>query len=206
MDIDTTIIAFDLHGVVLTPVWSSIMRAIWEFNHKLSIFGVLFKPRMLWLSFKLLLNHPTDEEFFTIIDKYSPTLMPLAVSIMMAHQPIKKTVDILHRLKNIGYELHIVSNIGPRRYQHLCKQFPALIKLFSCAKINNGDGLAMIKKPNPQFYADYLAHCNPFHKDIVFVDNEKANITAACKFNIIGIHFTSPEYLELQLKAQLDIM
>lgn len=205
MDISNIIVAFDLHGVVLTPEWSSALRAIWEFKHKFSILGVLFKPRMLWLSFKLLFNHPTDEEFFTIIDKYSPTLMPLALSIMNAHKPIKGTVSILHQLKDLGYELHIVSNIGPRRYHYLTQKFPELMNLFVAAKINNGDGLAIQKKPQPGFYRDYLRCYNPYDKTVIFIDNEKANLTTIDHDKMIGVLFKSPAVLEQQLK-ELEVL
>lgn len=205
MDISNIIVAFDLHGVVLTPEWSSVLRAIWEFKHKLHIFGVIFKPRMLWLSFKLLFNHPTDEEFFTIINHYSPKLMPLALSIMNSHKPIDGTVDIMHRLKRLGYELHVLSNIGPCRYHNLTQKFPELMRLFNAAKINNGNGLAIQKKPQPAFYRDYLSNYNPHDKTVVFIDNEKANLTTIDHNKMIGIHFKCPADLECQLR-KLNIL
>ena len=59
---------------------------------------------------------------------------------------MRGTVDILKELHAKGYVLHIVSNVGPRRFKTLKERFPQIMELFAMAKVNNGKAHAHHKK------------------------------------------------------------
>ena len=156
MNPSDTIIAFDLHSVVFAPNWKEVIKILWRWPHKLQIIACAFKPRFVWQGFRLLLHEPTDEEFFALFHERCPKLLPLAIELFNSFKPMRGTVDILKELHTKGYNLHIVSNVGPRRFKTLRERFPQIMDLFDKAKVNNGKAHAIIKKPNPQFFIEYL--------------------------------------------------
>lgn len=205
MNKSDTIVAFDLHSVVFTPNWKEVVRILWHWPHKWYIIGCAFKLRFVWQAFKLLFHEPTDEEFFSLFQEQCPKLLPLAIELFNSFKPFEGTVDILKELHTRGYILHIVSNVGPRRFKTLKERFPQIIDLFDAAKINNGKAHNIIKKPNPQFFMEYLRDFNPAGKRVIFIDNNKHNIEAAERFGMIGIVFKSPEQLRNAL-IQFNIL
>lgn len=205
MDTKDSLLAFDLHSVLFEPNWKEVAQVLWNYNHKLSIVALAFKPYLIYKSLRLLFNDATDEEFFALCEQHCPKLMPLVIDLMNAHRPIKQMVSILKELKAKGYTLHIISNIGPRRYPMLCSRFPELMSQFEQAKIIKGYTKELIKKPNPQFFKDYLHDFNPKNKTVIFIDDNKRNIKAAQSLGFIGICFENPQQLRTQL-ASMQIL
>jgi FMN phosphatase YigB (HAD superfamily) len=194
-----TIIAFDLHSVVFKANIQEMLHILWQWPKKLKLLLCGLNLKLIWKAFRLLLNDPTDEEFFALFQSYCPALLPLIVKLFNAFKPIDKTIDILKELKSQGYILHIASNIGPRRFTALQNRYPDIIGLFEKATINNGNIENLIKKPHPEFFEKYLRDNNPEHRPVIFVDDKLRNITAAQKHGIQGIQFHSPEQLRKAL-------
>lgn len=200
-----TILAFDLHSVVFTPNWKEIIRILWRWPHKLHMIVCAFNIRFVWKCFALLFKNPTDEEYFALFQKYCPKLLPLIIDLFNSFKPIDGMVSLLKALKAKGYELHIMSNIGPRRFTYLQQRYPHIIGLFNKAKINNGDIHHLIKKPSLDYFNSYLQDYNPEGKQVLFIDDNKQNIKAANCLGIQTILFTSLHKLRHTL-TQLNIL
>lgn len=195
MNPTNTILAFDLHSVIFAFNYKEALTILWKWPHKLSLFLCAFRIRLVWKSFALLFNDPTDEQYFALFQQYCPKLLPLIINLFNAFKPIDGMVNLLKDLKAKGYELHIVSNIGHRRLEFLKKRCPDIIALFDKAKITNGDVYHLIKKPSLEYFIGYLRDYNPTSKLIIFVDDKKQNIEAATSVGIVGIRFISADKL-----------
>ena len=195
MDSSNTILAFDLHSVIFTFNYKEALSIIFKWPDKLTLFLCAFKIRLVWKCFALLFHNPTDEEYFALFQQYCPKLLPLIIKLFNAFRPIKTMVDLLKELKAKGYELHIVSNIGERRFEFLKKRYPDIIALFDKAKITNSDVQHLIKKPSHEYFISYLKDYNSDHRSIIFIDDKEQNIEAATKAGIIGIRFISADKL-----------
>lgn len=200
MNSSNTIIAFDLHSVVFTFNYKKALSILWLWPHKLSLLLCMFRIRLVWKCFTLLFHSPTDEEYFSLFGQYCPKLLPLIIDLFNAFKPINSTVTLLKELKAKGYELHIMSNIGPRRFEYLKTHYPDIIALFDKAKINNGNMLHLIKKPNLEYFSDYVKNYNTHNKSILFIDDKEKNIESASALGIIGIRFTSTDKLQTALQ------
>lgn len=203
MDPINTIIVFDLHGVIFTPDWTKVFELLCNYDHKLYLISCGFRPRLVYKSLKLLLNNPTDEEFFALFKLYCPKFLPLAVDLMNAHKPVEPMVQILQELKFKGYALHVASNIGPNRFKFLCCKYPLIMNLFEKVKTTSGDLELLIKKPDIQFFKEYQKECNPENKPIIFVDDKKENIVSAQLLGFSGVRFKNVAQLLVQLNMLL---
>jgi FMN phosphatase YigB (HAD superfamily) len=199
MNPTNTIIAFDLHSVIFTLNYREAFSILWRWPHKVSLFLCGFRIRLVWKCLTLLFHNPTDEEYFALFQQYCPKLLPLIIELFNAFIPVDSMVDLLKELKENGYELHILSNIGPRRFEFLQKRYPDIIALFDKVKITNGNIRHLIKKPNLDYFMSYLRDCNPRGKLVLFIDDKKRNIEAANAVGIIGIKFTSADKLRCTL-------
>jgi len=188
------IIAFDLHGVLFRHDYKKMVRFFWQSPHKWELIRTTLNPA-LWLDIlKLSRTSTVPEAFIMQLAKQHSTirkLLPTIIHIMNAQMPHKKTVELLHALKQRGYQLHILSNIGETIYQDMKQQFPKILSLFdnvvvTCAA--NG----YISKPNPRMYYAYLATVDE-HMKPLFIDNRIRNVKSAIKCGIASIHYDTFE-------------
>jgi FMN phosphatase YigB (HAD superfamily) len=193
------IIAFDLHSVVFKPDIRRMVCILWRWPKKLSLILCALNLKLVWKSFRLLFNSPTDQEYFAVFQHHCPDILPLVIELFNAFKPIEKTVAIIRELSALGYKLHIASNIGPLRYRVLCDTYPDILKLFERSTIQMGTSGNIIKKPNPEFFNIYLRYNNPEHRKVIFVDDKLCNIAAAQKCGMQVIQFHSPEQLRVAL-------
>jgi len=194
-----TIIAFDLHDVIFTFDYKKVAKVLWKWNHKWAIIATLFHPSLVWQLLKMLWHDATDEQFYELFEKRRPILMPLIFEMTNAQKLIPGMNVLLKKLSNKGYELHILSNIGPRRFEQLSKDFPEIISLFKKVKIVQPHGKHSLRKPDKQFFTDYLKEYKQDHQQIIFVDDKKENINAAQELGIDAILYKSPKQLQDQL-------
>jgi len=193
------IIAFDLHGVIFTVDWRLVWRTFWRYPHKLRLIACGFHIPLVWRGLCLLFDNATDVEVYALFNKYCPSLLPFIIDITNVHKPIPESVRILQTLKARGYELHILSNVGPDRLRRLREKYPDVIGLFDKMLINNGDAKHLIKKPQKAFYEQYLRKFNLQSKNVLFIDNKKANVRVARELGFSGIHFKNPKQLLAEL-------
>ena len=130
MNPSDTIIAFDLHSVVFAPNWKEVIKILWRWPHKLQIIACAFRATICLARFRLFLHEPTDEEFFALFHERCPKLLPLAIELFNSFKPMRGTVEILKELHAKGYVLHIVSNVGPRRFKSTQRTIPSNYRPF----------------------------------------------------------------------------
>jgi len=129
---------------------------------------------------------------------------PKLRKIINSQKPICETWNLIKKLKTAGYSLYIFSNIDKTAFDELKAKFPAYFSLFDDYHVvHNND--AKQKKPAPSAYDSCRTMIEKSHpgKRIIFVDDKKENIQAACKAGFRGIHFTSAEKLTVKLKVLL---
>lgn len=204
---ENTIIAFDIHGVLVTYdkvgfVWPIIKN-----------FGalrfLLYKGVREHLKKELKKNTPSPESYFLELAKSIPEIKPYIpgfFDIANAHKPIPGMRELLEDLKNAGYELHIFSNIGEFAYhglkeddiqaEGLKSRLPELFKYFPDNKV-----MTNTLKPNIAQYNTFEE--NHPKKHIVFIDDRQKNINATEKTagqRFKGIRFRSPEQVRSELE------
>lgn len=202
---DNIVIAFDLHGVLFTFDYKKIVKLIWQFNHKLAIIATFFHFGLIWQLLKLLWNEATDEEFYDLFEQKHPILFPLILEMTNAQKIIPGTDHIVKDLAQHGYTLHILSNIGPQRFKQLSNDFPQLIGYFKRVKIVDPNDTPRIKKPDTQFFVDYLKEYTQPEQQVILIDDNKKNIKIAHSLGMIAIPFRSAKQLKKQLQ-QLGIL
>lgn len=114
-----------------------------------------------------------------------------------ALQAIPETLQAIFKLKEQGYLVALLSNVT--------KEHAAIIRslgyytLFQPTLLSYQIG---VRKPNPKAFKILLEElCFP-PEQILFIDDQNANVRAAEKFGIRGIHFIHPEKLEAELQNQ----
>jgi len=122
-----------------------------------------------------------------------------------AQKIIPGTDTIVKDLVQQDYTLHILSNIGPRRFKQLSDDFPQLIGYFKRVKIVDPNNAPRIKKPDTQFFVDYLKEYTQPKQQVILIDDNKKNIKIARSLGMIAIPFRSAKQLRKQLQ-QLDIL
>ncbi len=199
------IIAFDLHGVIFTVDWRQVWQVFWHYPHKLRLIGCGFHIALIWRGLRLLFDNATDVEVYALFNKYCPNLLPFIIDITNVHVPVPEMVRLLQQLKARGYELHILSNVGPERLKRLQERYPEVIGLFDKMLINNGDPNNLIKKPQKAFYELYLHKFNLQPNTVLFIDNKKVNVHEAHELGFSTIRFKNPKQLISEL-TKLNII
>src|SRR5579885_1144032 len=198
----TTIFLFDLHGVVFKPDYKRMIRIFWQSKHKILIIKHALNPKILYKIHQLSRKKAVAEEYFVHLSTYSPQLkqaMPLFMEMANAQKPVDPIISLVKTLKQSGYSLHVLSNIGEQFFAHLKDNFDSLFKEFDQIKVSTA-AEHYLGKPHPQIFYNYLQQCNPSQKQVVFIDNKHANIKAAQELGIIGLHFTNANRLKKQLE------
>lgn len=206
---ESTVIAFDLHNVVFkkrtTRIFLSCIKLIPKGTWRYTL-----NP-FLWLSaYRVSLQTKVAEDVFQRLAEQYPGLVPYRNDFIMltnTQRPIDAVVDVLHSLKERGYKLFVLSNIGRETYEQLSTLFPEIHCYFDGAFTATAEN-KYVHKPHLDFYEQfkqYLQNQGHGDKQILFIDDLKKNIVAAAKCNIGGVHYRSSGRLRSQLK-KLEIL
>jgi FMN phosphatase YigB (HAD superfamily) len=196
----TTIITFDIHGVLFTKDYKKIASIIWHNPRILTIFFYALNPLFIYDLLKLIVKKGVTEEYIIGLGQKHRSFaqfVPLGIRIANAQKPIRQTVKIAHQLKNKGYTLHILSNIGTTIYADLARSYPEIFQPFDaviapCAE-NNYCG-----KPHQAFFDQYYKeYSGP--KQLLLIDDKPINIKKAVCAGIGGIYFIHPNSLRTNL-------
>lgn len=200
-------IALDLHGVLFRLDWFHIIKLWWHYHHKFRLILCAVDPRMIWYGIKVLLSDPTDEECYAVFECYWPILVPFIIACTNAQKPMPEMVVLMKELKAKGYQLHMVSNCGPRRLAFTKEQFSEIVSLFDCIYCSNGDVTNVIKKPQQLFFDNYKAHCCVKPQEVLFIDDSKKNVSAALKAGFNAVRFKNHHQLRTALIARgIDLL
>lgn len=208
---ETTIFAFDLHDVLFVKKLGERVGCCLRTLPKGMVFYVL-NP-FFWYEVRKISNQTAiwEDFFYQLVEKY-PGLSNFEQDfhdVANAYEPIAEMVDVISELKNKGYTLYILSNIGGKTFELFKKKFPDLFKYFCGAytpcKENNYNC-----KPNITFYQEFkqfIAHKDR-DKQCIFIDDLEENLQAALASNKFdqkvimgGIHCSSVDRVK---KVLLD--
>ena len=96
----------------------------------------------------------------------------------------RRTVQIMKRLKTMGFSLYYLSNIAPHTLEMLSQR--DFWTLFDGGVASCEVG---INKPSPEIYKALLDKYELTPKETIFIDDTKVNTLAAYDFGITGIHY-----------------
>ncbi len=196
---ESTVIAFDLHNVVFKKQKRKILMQNIKLLHK-GTWRYTFSPRLWYRFYKIRRNSNVAEDIFQKISVQYPGLMRFRRDFirMTNHQrPIHSMMDLIKLLKEQGYTLYILSNIGKETFDELCEYYPELQEYFDGAFTARADN-NYLHKPHRGFYEgfkEFVSQKGHADKQILFVDDLKRNLVAAAQCGISGVHFTSPKRL-----------
>jgi 2-haloacid dehalogenase len=115
--------------------------------------------------------------------------------------PIAGSVEILTELHAQGTPLYALSNFSAETYPLAFKRFDFL-RLFRDVVVSGEVGAI---KPEPRIYEILISRNGIDPHSTVFIDDVAANIEAARRFGIHGIHFAGSDGLRVEL-AELGLM
>jgi FMN phosphatase YigB (HAD superfamily) len=198
----TTIIAFDIHGVLFAPDKKKIKKVIKSHPSVFNVLVYAFWPPFLLNVYKLVRKKAVPEEIINHLSsryKLIAKHKQFAIQLANAQKHIPYMENLVTKLKDLGYELHIFSNIGSEIFKELSDQHYTLFKLFDKIYIPHREN-NFIGKPHHQAFRDYLKRCNNSKQQVIFIDNRWRNIKSAHQSNIFGIHFKSAQQLTKELQ------
>jgi len=197
------IIAFDLHGVVLTYDWMKFVPTIMHFNHKWDLIKNLYKLPMRSL-FPLMLAWPSFEQFLDTAGRGNNALRDFLIDLSVQQKVIPETAHLIQYLHDNGCTLHVLSNIGASSFDLLRRKFNDVFSNFSFVmtsdpRQHNGK---LRRKPDSTFYKDYLEAIKEITDDpadIIFVDDSAKNVAAARALGMNAIQFKDAQQLTVDL-------
>src|ERR1700751_737381 len=131
-------------------------------------------------------EHPNEAE---LIDAYGARFNE------MMPGPIPGSVEILAEVRAGGTRLYLLSNFST-------EPFPLAFEWFDFLRWFHGlviSGEVGVIKPDPRIYEIMLARFAIDPHRAVYIHDVAANVEAARRFGIYGIHFTTPVALRKEL-------
>lgn len=202
----TTIIAFDLHGVVVTCNYREMV--LHALRNPLSVGKLALyscNPFFLRDIYRLWRSHAVAAAYLQLLADRYPFLqstIPFFIAVGNAQKPNIPLIRYIKTLKEHGYSVQLFSNIGDIIFDDFRKKHPDIIDLFDTRCITHKTK-GYVGKPYDSAFAAYQVNCNPEKKRIIFIDNTKRNITAARRHHMIGVYYTTPDRLIKQLSDLL---
>lgn len=211
-----TIIAFDFNKVIvhrdkLATAKLSLMAPFQADGSLMSYY---------WNNRKKLDTYAVKEQFFEEFFDKNPHLRSsseyLYLDAAACQTPDKDMVKLVYKLKQNGYTPTIFSNMGSKIYNNLKnknKSIKAILSNFDALEIVTCKEDGYMHKPQPAFYHKYISAAKaikPGIKNIIFVDDKKANVDAFAKvcadlkINYYGFVFKGSEASAKSLKKYLN--
>lgn len=205
----TTIFAFDLHDVVFRR---NLAEVIWR-TVGVTCRGMIFYALNPFFWYKAR-QHGAGREITENVYKKLTNEYPGLIrfqedfyAVANAHRPIPEMIEIIDTLKESGYTLYILSNIGGETFEAFKAKYPKILGKFDGAYTpsvaNNYN-----HKPNSSFFNEfkyYLALRGEINKQIIFIDDMKKNLDGALACSIAGVHCTSTRRVK-NILEQLRIL
>lgn len=194
------IIAFDLHGVVLQYEWLKIVPTLFRFDHKWALIRNLYKLPFRRL-FSIARRRPSFEQLLQTVGQENIYLRDLLIELSVQQRVNREVAQMIQRLRDRGYTLHVLSNIGAESFRRLQIKFAALFHCFTFVLTANpvDHHGALIRKPDAAFFTHYLERVKARAANIVFIDDRRENVEAARRIGMRAIHFKNAEQLTAEL-------
>lgn len=202
-----TIFVFDIHGVIVKFQTIEAIKKIISAPCKLQLISLIFHPVHIIKSlYSLYKGGVVEEVLIKSAQKYPKLqcLVPTGLEVINSQTPIQQTIDILNELKEKGYKLYILSNIGENSIEMLRKKFPDIFSKFEII-ISATEKDNYIKKPSIESFNKLIKASGQEISKFILIDDKPTNILAARSHGLQSILFTSPYEFRNKLK-ELNVL
>ncbi len=202
---ENTVFAFDIHGVLFRVDHRTKAHIFFTQMPKLTLLKLVINPVFWYKTLKCLDKSQIDECILSCLEKDYPTiatLRPIYFEMANAQIPIDTMIALVQELKAQHFSLYLLSNIGPEIFAGLREKFPAIFALFDGWFTPDASN-NFSQKPQAIFYQlfkDYLKNEAQDDKQIIFIDDRRANLIAAQKQDFIAVHYKRPDLLYFDLE------
>lgn len=190
-------IIFDIGGVLLSWNPEKFVETILSDKADIQYFAdIIFKSK----DWKELDRSSYSIEFLKNLYMKKNPLIKNEINLLLDNwidllQPINENVSLIHKLKNYGYKLYVISNYVKEAFEEKNKKHD-FFKLF--------DGMIIscyvdFIKPEIEIYKLLLEKYSLKANECVFIDDSKNNTEAAEKIGITSITYKSHQQLLDQL-------
>ena len=177
---------FDLGGVLSVPMVSKKLYE--QIKWKVSYEEFLDKFNNSEESIKVHKGEISTKEFFEYLKRYMDdniTLDEFKNIYVNNNKFFNDTIEIIKKLKNLGYKVYLLSNLKEIDYEKFIKHFDISIfnELFLSFKLG-------MLKPNDDIYQHVINKLNTKPENIYFFDDNKENVEGAIKNGINAYQVT----------------
>ena len=177
---------FDLGGVLSVPMVSKKLYE--QIKWKVSYEEFLDKFNNSEESIKVHKGEISTKEFFEYLKVYMDdniTLEEFKNIYVNNNKFFNDTIEIIKKLKNLGYKVYLLSNLKEIDYEKFIKHFDISIfnELFLSFKLG-------MLKPNDDIYQHVINKLNTKPEKIYFFDDNKENVEGAIKNGINAYQVT----------------
>jgi len=212
------VIIWDLHGVVLSNMWSprtAVKAAVRKRGRKKGWLRSMNKEQ--WKNIAKAVfrkGHTSDDLYIASATKHdNPGMAELVTEIVNARKVNQQVLLRMQTLRGMGYENIVGSNIGANSFDNLLAAKPELKRAgFSgrpgvtvCADPTKPEDI--VSKPSVEYFKNLL-DANGLVADydtVVFIDNDKKNVDGAVEAGLTGIHYKNARQLDQELAKVLPI-
>ncbi len=177
---------FDLGGVLSVPMVSKKLYE--QIKWKVSYEEFLDKFNNSEESIKVHKGEISTKEFFEYLKRYMDdniTLEEFKNKYVNNNKFFNDTIEIIKKLKNLGYKVYLLSNLKEIDYEKFIKHFDVSIfdELFLSFKLG-------MLKPNDDIYQYVINKLNTKPENIYFFDDNKENVDGAIRNGINAYQVT----------------
>ena len=200
---DNTIFAFDLHDVLLFGDHNKMLKLFW-YETPITILPIIINPVAMYKLVRLIKTKKIDELIFQGLAEHYPSIKSLENLFLQVNNCQKidfKIIDLIKKLKDDGYKIYVLSNIGEKSLKYISQKEAEVFDLFD-GYYTPSEKNSYVRKPKTEFYngfKEYLVAQKDNNKNIIFIDDLKKNIKSANELGFHGIIFKSPDQLRKQL-------
>ena len=177
---------FDLGGVLSVPMVSKKLYE--QIKWKVSYEEFLDKFNNSEESIKVHKGEISTKEFFEYLKRYMDdniTLEEFKNKYVNNNKFFNDTIEIIKKLKNLGYKVYLLSNLKEIDYEKFIKHFDVSIfdEMFLSFKLG-------MLKPNDDIYQYVINKLNTKPENIYFFDDNKENVDGAIRNGINAYQVT----------------
>jgi FMN phosphatase YigB (HAD superfamily) len=142
--------------------------------------SIFINPYVLYNVYLILKNKGLAEPLFEAMarrHRLLASMKPLFIKMIDCQIINKPVVDAIKMLKTHGYKVYLATNLWTALVPDFQKLFPDIVSLFESLYFPSQEN-GNLYKPDPEYYLDFMRRYSVV-EDIVFVDDDRANIKAA---------------------------